>query len=276
VPRDLADVLHYFIPELGPASAATEQPSPETGRDVLPSSPRPRGLQLTAALPLIGVPIGERDVVRAAFTWNLMVEVMRLGGCAALVVPSLDPTSPLWPAPGAGPLGSEVVVADAEDLGQLYRSALDIAVSRAADAEEGGVIFVRIPPPWLRKAAEGESLLRWMLLFTSVDSRDLIEAYGLAKLLLGLHPNSRVGVTVHGARRRAEAERAFERLAGCAERHLGRDLDSYGLLVDDLHVYRAIVAQRPIGLVHPQSPAAKALRDVAQTILTDAREFAVG
>jgi hypothetical protein len=276
VPRDLADVLHYFIPEAGPGPAATEQPGPERSRDVLSSSPRPRGLRSTAALPLIGVPIGERDVVRAAFTWNLMVEVTRLGGRTALVVPSLDPTSALWPAPGAGPLGAEVIVTNAEDLGQLYGSALDIAVSRAADAEEGGVIFVRIPPPWLRKAAEGGSLLRWMLLFTSADSRDLIEAYGLAKLLLGLHPSSRVGVTVHGARRRSEAERAFERLACCTERHLGRDLDSYGLLVDDLHVYRAIVAQRPIGLAHPQSPAARALRDVARTILTDAREWAVG
>ena len=30
---------------------------------------------------------------------------------------------------------------------------------------------------------------------------------------------------------------------------LGLELASYGLLVDDLHVYRAIVAQRPIGRV---------------------------
>jgi MinD-like ATPase involved in chromosome partitioning or flagellar assembly len=47
-------------------------------------------------------------------------------------------------------------------------------------------------------------------------------------------------------------------------------VQSYGLLVDALHVYRAIVAQRPIGLAHPQSPAARALRDVAQLLLTDA------
>ena len=84
-----------------------------------------------------------------------------------------------------------------------------------------------------------------MLLFTSADSRDLLETYGIAKILLGLHSSARVGVTVHGASEIPQAEQAFARLARCSERHLGRDLSSYGLLVDDLHVYRAIAAQRP-------------------------------
>ena len=35
--------------------------------------------------------------------------------------------------------------------------------------------------------------------------------------------------------------------------------------------HRAIVARRPIGLEHPQSPAARALRDVARLVLEDAR-----
>ena len=275
MPRDLADVLHYFIPEFERDPGADGQPHLETFSDLNPSGPRPHNRRAPTALPLMGVPIGQRDVVRAAFTWNLVVEVARLGGHATLVAPSASALSPLWPASGTGPMSSEVVFAEATNLGQLYRAALDIAISRSVDAENGGLVFVRVPPTWLRKAAEGGSLLRWMLLFTSAESRDLLEAYGIAKILLGLHPSARVGVTVHGASGRQEAERAFERLASCTERHLGKDLSSYGLLVDDLHVYRAIVAQRPIGLAHPQSPAAKALRDVAQMLLSDARELAV-
>jgi MinD-like ATPase involved in chromosome partitioning or flagellar assembly len=42
--------------------------------------------------------------------------------------------------------------------------------------------------------------------------------------------------------------------------------------MDDLHVYRSIVARRPIGLEHPQSPAARALHDVAGLLLDDAME----
>ena len=86
---------------------------------------------------------------------------------------------------------------------------------------------------------------------------------------------ARVGVTIHGARRIADAQSAFLHLAGVAARHLGRDLASYGLLVDDLHIYRAIVSRRPIGLEHPQSRAARALRDVARLLLEDARKMAL-
>ena len=42
----------------------------------------------------------------------------------------------------------------------------------------------------------------------------------------------------------SEAERAFQHVAGVLARHLGRTPLSYGLLVDDLHVYRAIVSRR--------------------------------
>ena len=78
------------------------------------------------------------------------------------------------------------------------------------------------------------------------------------------------------ARRIEEGERAFSRLADTAQRHLGHSVVSYGLLVDDLHIYRAIVAHRPIGLEHPQSRAARALRDVARLLLDDAQDHTLG
>ena len=84
-----------------------------------------------------------------------------------------------------------------------------------------------------------------------------------------------VGIAIHGARHIHDARDAFNRLASCAEKHLGCQVASYGLLVDDLDVYRAIVAHRPIGLAHPQSPAARALRDVAGMVLAEARSRAV-
>jgi len=280
LPRDLSDVLHYFIPELTPEEEAAPDPPevrPDFGTRAMPapSTMRAQSIQ-PAALPIVGVPIGDRDVVRAAFTWNLAVEVARLGGRAVVLTPGMEDPSPLWPEAGIGPLGSELIQTPAQDLASLYRVAIDAAVTRADGAAGGGLILVRIPPAWLRKAAEGAALLRWMLLFTSPDTRDLKETYGIAKLLMAAHPQAQVGVTIHGARRRQEAEQAFARLAHTTQKCLARELLSYGLLVDDLDVYRAIVAQRPIGLAHPQSPAARALRDVAQILLDDARKRALG
>ena len=254
------------MPEAGEA--------PETGRiaggDWVrdPISPR----RAPASLPLIAVPIGDRDVVRAALTWNLAVEVARLGGRALLVAPARDDASPLWPVNGESPLGAEISLTSADSLGELYRAAQDLAVARAVDAEEGGIVFVRVPPLWLRKPADAGNLLRWTLLLTTSESRDLLETYGIAKLLTNLLPAVQVGVTVHGAQGTEEASAAFRRVDAVARRRLSHPLVSYGLLVDDLDVYRAIVAQRPIGLAHPQSAAARALGDVASLLLSSARE----
>ncbi len=263
--RELRDVLDHLLPEAEPGPRALRSPLGAEERSRLP-----------AALPIVALPIGDADVVRAAFAWNLTVEIARLGGSAALLAPAPAEPSPLWPAPGRGPLGAELLFARAGGLGELRRAALDVAVTRAPEAADGGVVLVRVPPAWLVGGGDGRALLRWSLLFTSTDRRELMETYGVAKRILAAGPEARVGITVHGARRRAEAERAFAHVADVSRRHLQRTPTSYGLLVDDLHVYRAIVARRPIGLEKPQSPAARALRDVARMLLADARRAADG
>ena len=107
--------------------------------------------------------------------------------------------------------------------------------------------MARVPPAWLNGASDGRSLLRWVLLFAATESKELRETYGLAKRVVRIGPTPRIGITIHGAQHIGEAERAFSRLADTAQRHLGHSVVSYGLLVDDLHIYRAIVAHRPIG-----------------------------
>jgi hypothetical protein len=270
LPRDLGDVLHYFLPEPESAEDEIRVPAPfEAGRNEFDAD-------LPPALPLLALPVGDRDVVRAALAWNLAVEIARLGGRVSLVTRLSADTPLIWPESGPGPLGTEVVHTPAQDMVALHCAALDVAVARAAEAREGGVVLLCVPPTWLHPPGPQSSLLRWFLLFSTADRRDLMETYALAKTVLSSDRDTCVGVTIHGARRIADAEQAFDRLAGVASRHLHKTPVSYGLLVDDLHVYRAIVARRPIGLEHPQSPAARALRDVAQLVLEDARKSPIG
>lgn len=268
MPRDLADVLHHLIPESGPPGDSPAQPRPQA--PVAPS--RPAAFCQPYAGRVIAVPIGERDVVRAAFVWNLAVEAARLGGSATIVAPAQDSGSSLWPEESIRPMGSEVVLTPATNLGELHREALQIATVRASMGPTPGLIFVRVPPLWLREPGAGAGLLAWTLLLTSSEGRDLLECYGLTRLVENVLPGARVGITVHGTRRQGEAQAAFARLAEVVSRRLGRPVTSYGLLVDDLHVYRAIVDQRPIGMVQPQSPAARSLRSVAEMLLEDARK----
>ena len=253
MPRDLADVLHYFLPDVDDAG----EPSP-------------------ASLPILGVPIGDRDVVRAALAWNLAIETARLGGSALMLAPAFDEGSPLWPEPGIGPLGTELVLCPATDLESLYAAATDLARSRAQGTRHGGIVFVRIPPAWLATVETKPSPIQWLLLLTSSNRRDLHEAYDLAKTMQAANPHAEVGVTIHGVRTVSEARAAFEYLSRTSREQLGLAISSYGLLVDDLHVYRAIAAQRPIGLAHPQAPATRALMDVAQFLYDDARSQSDG
>ena len=60
MPNDLGDVIHYFIPEAGRESAS--EPGTRLARKPLPAT---RGPSRPAALPLVGVPIADRDVVRS-------------------------------------------------------------------------------------------------------------------------------------------------------------------------------------------------------------------
>jgi len=266
VPRDLGDVLHYFLPTSDRGAGRAEE-AVEIGQ-------RSEPLQRPAALPIVSLPIDERDVVRSAFAWNLTVEIARLGASACLVAPVAKRSSVIWPDEGCGPVGAEAVFPHVDGLGALSRAALDVAVARAADSSDGGIVVTCVPPSWLRAPHEGRALLRWTLLFATTEARDLLETYALAKQLLLSSEVMRVGITIHGARRVSEAANAFSHVAGVSAKHLGRTPVSYGLLVDDLHVYRAIVARRPIGLEHPQSRAARALRDVARLVLEDARRIA--
>jgi hypothetical protein len=270
LPRELGDVLHYFLPQ-NEGSAAR---STRSGRVRSLEFP-PLRLDRPAALPIVALPLGKRDVVRAAYAWNLVVEVARQGASATLLAPANSEPSPLWPEPGRGPVGAELALTEARSFGDLNRTALDIAVSRAADSNDGGLVLVTVPPPWFRDAGDGRALVRWVLLFAAAETRDLLETYSLVKRIVAANSEARVGVTIHGVRRLGEAKGAFDRLADVAARHLEHPLTSYGLLVDDLYVYRAIVSRRPIGLEHPQSRAARALRDVARLLLEDTRKQAV-
>ncbi|MEM9175724.1 MAG: hypothetical protein AAGC67_10855 [Myxococcota bacterium] len=281
MPRDLADVLHYFLPELDEGPDGERADAPLSAAPVQAPAPvrppqRPAPGSASPPLPILGLPIGERDVVRAALAWNLAVETARLGAATILLAPDADRGSPLWPEPGVGPLGCELLFCPAKDLASLLETATALATRQAQQAKRGGIVFVRIPPHWLTETERLAEPLRWMLLLSGARPRDLDETAGLARSLYARHPVLELGVTLHGVESIAEARDAYDALARRTEAESARPLISYGLLVDDLHVYRAIAAQRPVGLAHPQSPAARALMDVARLLYEDARSRVLG
>lgn len=257
--RGLGDVLHHFLPE-PEGSAAAGASSAAPGGSARPAP---------GALPCVAVPLGAGEVVRAALVWNLAVETARRGAHAAVVAP-LDADEALWPPPGRGPLGAECVATLAREPAELAVAAREVALERGGGRP--GLVLVPVPPEALEKGADLGPLLRWTLLFTTPEPRDLQAAFARAERLLAAAPGARVGITVHGVRSVAEARRTFRRLAAAVEARLGCELLSYGLCLDELDVYRAIVGRRAVGVERPNSRAARALADVARLLGEDAGE----
>jgi len=288
VPRDLSDVLHYFLPELDGAPVAASDATRAFVRrpDLVPASPPRRRMppppRDASLLPLsiLGVPLGERDVVHAAYTWNLAVETARLGGSSAILTPDHARAAPLWPGSKSGPGDVEIVHSPARNLAELRRSAAELADERGKTASRGGVVFAHIPPAWLDASETNPALapdgIRWLLLFTSARSREIESTFEGIRRWVRARPGLEVGVAIHGVRRIDDARQAFDELARRCDQQIGLALASYGLLVDDLDVYRAIAAGRSVMGTSPNCPAARALNDVARLIYEDARSRVLG
>ena len=258
--RELSDVLHYMLPDAGTERAPSHEGTavhraPETG-----------------ALCPLAVPVGERDVVRVAFVWNLTVEIARAARNALLLVPddpALEPLRESLPAPASleEGVGPEFAFSGAQDLGALARDARDLGHGRP---ERGPTLApTLVPLRWIRPDPDGAQLLRRPLLFATPDASDLQSTQTVLERIFEAAPDAEPGVTIHGVTTIEEAERTFERLALRCETGLGRPLRSYGLLLDDLQVYRAVVDRRSVASSQPHSLAARALADVARLLLAD-------
>jgi len=244
VPRELGDVLHYFIPEL----EAGESP--------------PDAAATALAVPLLG-----RDLVRAALLWNLAVEAARQGARTTLITPVAAEDAP-WPSAAPQPLGVEVLAVAGDEPEALARAAELAARPTAREARR--LVLAGVPAPWLAKGADAEALLRWVVALVRPDEREGEETWNVLEAVGAQAPHAQLGAVIFGVRSLGEARRTFEKLALRVERELARTLTSYGVLIDDVELSRSILTRRPIPLVHPTSAAARALADVAALCLADA------
>lgn len=239
MPRDLAGVLHYFVPEL--------EPAPER---------RCR---------TIAIPLGRQDVVRAALVWDLAVELTRRGLDASVLASDESAHSALWPDPGPGPMGTPMRFASPVELRNAERD----NPRPGESPQRTRVVLVCLPPDCI-DATPGDGYAS-ALIFSASDRGALGESFDLIRRLLTRQPRAELGITLYGAPSVPDAEAALARLRTAVKEELGGSLRSYGVLVDDLDVYRAILERRPVGLARPHSAAARTLAEVARRLESDLR-----
>jgi hypothetical protein len=207
------------------------------------------------------------DLLRLGAAFNLAVELARHGGRAGLV--SAAEGAPLAAEDEAAALGARLALVPSGAPDALHAAACELACELAQGGGAGLVLACLAPDALEDAVARGD--VEQVLLLSAADRASLVQTETRARRLFAARRETRIGVTIHGVRSVAEAREAFDRLHDAIERDLGRALRSYGLLVDDLALYRSLVERRPVATSRHQSPAARALADVARLLAEDAR-----
>lgn len=267
MPRDLSDVLHYFLPELdGPAAKR-----PERDERVVEPAPRP-GLPLS----ILGLPLGERELVDSACAWNLAVETARQGGKSMIVLPRGDADAAFAPPADLRDHGVEVVVAPARDPAAVGAFARRLATEAGRTARAGGIVFLRVPTAWLERAEAFDEAVRWFLLFSAPGERELRRTFERAERLVERSRGAEIGVALRSVRDAREARTSFDDLIARCRGRLGIGLVRYGVLVDDLDLCRAIGSGRALSPAQPPSSGARAFSELARRLYEDARSRVLG
>jgi MinD-like ATPase involved in chromosome partitioning or flagellar assembly len=197
------------------------------------------------------------DLLRGAIVWNLALELGRAGAAVEAVIPTDVGVAQEDPTLGVRVSGAHV--ADWVRAAGQARSRL----AERASLDAPGVLLAGLAAAATAAAAEHADRAL-LCCATGPAALERAEVQGRRWLEAG---HDRLGVVIHGAGSLREARRSFERLAGPLERVAGQPVASFGLLVDDLALYRSLVERRPVGLTRPQSPAGRALADVARLVL---------
>ncbi len=198
--RELSDVLHYFLDEEEPSSAA--------------------------GCPVIGMPAHPDDELRGAIQEALTTELQQLGREAHGIRPGWSDlaASELPPEPGAPSYTIEG--AAPPPLGDQVRRAQErLATTKTA------VVLVPLPTdrPW---EPEEAFLLDRCWLTSRPSDVGRAEFFELAERILSLRPQASVGITILGVDGIEEARSAFDALSEIFTARFDRTLRSYGLLLD--------------------------------------------
>lgn len=205
-----------------------------------------------AARGVVALPLEPDETLRAGFVAELAARLAEGGAGVAVCGPR--ELLALLPSPAPG------VTVEPEPVG-TGRSGLRGEPGPGAPGWRLELVRAdREPPP---------SSPAWSLLFATPDPEDLALARRRVGAILRRAPGARVGVTLHGVRDLAEAEPTFLRLAAAVEADGAERLLSYGAILDELEVLRALVAGRGARGLAPGSRARRSFEGVAALLTED-------
>jgi flagellar biosynthesis protein FlhG len=105
-----------------------------------------------------------------------------------------------------------------------------------------------------------------VLVVTTPEPTSVTDAYAMVKVTAAKNPAAGIGLVVNMARSRQEADSVSARIAQVSRQFLNVSVAQLGFVPFDEAVSQAVRAQSPVVAAFPGSPAAKAIRGIADTI----------
>lgn len=128
------------------------------------------------------------------------------------------------------------------------------------------VVLIDCPPGLHRDGLVSASAAERVVLVATPEPTSLVDAAVIAQALHTENGVRCLDVVVNGTRSEKQGQLAFGKLQGLAAAGAAPRLDYLGSLPDDHNVRRAAALARPLAVVAPTSPAARALERVAATL----------
>jgi flagellar biosynthesis protein FlhG len=105
-----------------------------------------------------------------------------------------------------------------------------------------------------------------VVVVTSLEPSAIVDAYAVTKVLSATDSAKEIGIVVNGVRSAGEAYLAFRQIETAARRFLGRPVCYYGFISADPALRDAVIEQRALVEMRPQSPASRCYRLVASRL----------
>lgn len=93
------------------------------------------------------------------------------------------------------------------------------------------------------------------------------DGYSITKILLEMEPNSKIGIVTNQVKSMYHGKNVFNRINGAASKHLGRELNDLGYIIEDPQILAANQMRKPFVLEYPRSEAARCMAYIAMTVL---------
>jgi flagellar biosynthesis protein FlhG len=106
-----------------------------------------------------------------------------------------------------------------------------------------------------------------VVLVSTPEPTSLVDAYAMIKVVHIRDQAKPIWLLVNNAQNQEEAEDAVEQIQAAAQRFLGKDVNSLGMVPADAHILQAVRQQQGVVGLYPACPASKAFQHISQRLM---------